>query len=186
MTQAGVAPHAPPTQVRTALNQGAILEDLNRHARARLVVLLGDRPEAVRVEVAADAVQETGRRALGLQESFDPSQASVAAWLHGILEYVLHEQCRALRKQPAQPSADPGAWDGITARLSVPDDSPELATFLGNLPDEQRRIVVMHHLEGMTHEQIGNVLGISAGNSRVRLARAMIELKRLAPKEDAR
>ena len=110
----------------------------------------------------------------------------MAAWLHGILEHVLHEQCRVLRKQPAQPTADPGAWDGLAACLSAPNDSPELATFLANLPDEQRQIVVMHHLEGMPHEQIGNALGISAGNSRVRLARAMIELKRLAPKEDAR
>jgi len=28
----------------------------------------------------------------------------------------------------------------------------------------------MHHLEGLTHEQIANALGIGVGNSRVRLA----------------
>jgi RNA polymerase sigma-70 factor (ECF subfamily) len=141
---------------------------------------------AVRADAAADAVQETGRRALALQEGFEPTQASVAAWLHGILELVLHEQCRTLRKQPVQASADPSTWDDLKACLSEPNDSPNLTTLLAVLSEEQRRIVVMHHLDGMTHEQIAIAFGISVGNSRVRLARAMIELKRLAAKEDAR
>lgn len=186
MTQTGVAPHAPPTPVRTALDQADVLAELTRHALARLVALLGDRPRAVRADVAAEAVQETGRRALVLQAGFDPAQASVAAWLHGILECVLHEQCRTLRKQPAQPSADQGAWEGLGACLATPDESPDLAALLALLPEEHRRTVVMHHLDGMTHEQIAAEHRISVGNSRVRLARAMRELKRLAAKEGVR
>lgn len=188
MTKAGSArPATPaPTPVQAALADSAVQEELARHAAARLGVLLADRPRSVREDVAKDAVQEASRRALSAAATFDASLARVAAWLHGILERVLHEHCRALRKQPAQPCADPAGWDGLEANLASPESRPTLMRVLDGLPAEQRQIVAMHHLDGMPHEQIGAALGISVGCSRVRLARVMSELKRLAAGEDLR
>jgi RNA polymerase sigma-70 factor (ECF subfamily) len=166
--------------VRDALADKGVREELGRHAVARLAALLADRQAADRDEWAREAVQETSRRALAGEVGFDSSQASAAAWLHGILENVLLEYCRTLRKQPAQPSSDPARWDELEARLAAPDHAQTLRRLLDSLPDAQRQIVTMHHLDGMSHEDISAELGISVGCSRVRLARAMIELKRLA------
>jgi RNA polymerase sigma-70 factor (ECF subfamily) len=124
-------------------------------------------------------VQEASKRAWERRAEFDPNR-SVAAWLHGILELVLYEHCRTLRKQPAQPAANPAAWDALAERLA--NDAGGLSELLDALPDNQRQIVTMHHLDGLSHEQIAAKLNISVGNSRIRLARAMGELKRLAAK----
>src|SRR5262249_50887908 len=113
-----------------------------------------------------------------------PTQGkTVAAWMHGILERVLHERCRSLRKQPVQPAANPAAWDSLAARMSDADGSAELTSLLARLPEEQRQIITLHHLDGLSHEQIAAEFKISVGCSRVRLARAMTELKRLAAEE---
>ena len=185
MTSAGsLRPAAPPDPaVLAALADPDVLDGLRRHAVARLGVLLRDRPAAVRADAAAEAVQKTGHRALGRAGTFDPRQATAAAWLHGVLNLVLHEHCRELRKQPAQASVDPAAWDGLEARVSAPDRLPALRALVARLPRKQREIVTLHHLDGLPHEQIAAALGTTVGNSRVKLARAMTELKRLA-KED--
>lgn len=187
MTQAGTQPpDAPPADpVRAALDDPAVVADLGRHACSRLGLLLADRPAAVREDVARDAVQEASRRSLSRSGAYEAAHGTAAAWVHGILERVLHEHCRLLRKQPAQP-ADPAAWEGLAVRMSDPDCIAELAPLLGRLTDEQRRIIALHHLDGMPHERIAAELGISVGNSRLRLARAMRALRGLADKEGGR
>jgi RNA polymerase sigma-70 factor (ECF subfamily) len=169
--------------VRAALEDAVVREELLRHAVARLGVLLADRPAALRRDTAAEATQEVSKRALERLMDFDPNKATPAGWLHGILNLVLHECCRNLRKQPVQPTADPGAWDELAVRMSKPDGLAELARLLDKLPEDQRQIVTLHHLEQLPHEQIAEGLGISVGNSRLRLARAMSALRELAAKE---
>jgi DNA-directed RNA polymerase specialized sigma24 family protein len=141
---ASVRPVTPgPTPVQAALADPAVQEELARHAAARLGALLADRPHSVRQDVAKDVVQGANRRALSVEPTFHGSQATAAAWLHGILERVLHEHCRALRKQPAQPCADPAGWDELEARLGVPDHRSALMRLLDSLPAEQRRVVTI-------------------------------------------
>jgi RNA polymerase sigma-70 factor, ECF subfamily len=185
MTHAGAQPTTatPVDAVRAALDDPELRNELIRHALSRLGKLLADRPAAVRADIAGDAVQEASKRAWERRAEFDASR-SVAAWLHGILELVMYEHCRTLHKQPAQPDANPAAWDAMAEHFA--SDSVELNELLNALSADQRRIVTMHHLDGLGHEQIAAELGISVGNSRVRVARAMIALRELAAKEGGR
>jgi RNA polymerase sigma-70 factor (ECF subfamily) len=180
-----MTPTAPPTPasqpddpVRAAVNAPGVREELRHHALARLGVWLADRPPTARAAEAEDAVQDAVERGLARRSTFDPARGTARGWLHGILDRVVSERCRALRKLPAQPPADPAAWDVVAACLE--DDPDTLAELLDRLPADQRLIVTLHHLDGLTHRQIGERLGISEQNSRVRLARAMLGLKRLA------
>lgn len=168
-------PGCPEHPVRAALDDAEVRAGLLRHAAARLGLWLSDRPARSRMDAAEEAVQEGMNRALARSASFDPAQSTAAAWLHGVLERVLHEQCRAIRKQPAQPAADPAAWNGLEARLA--GEPAALAELLAVLPDDQRRLVTMFHLDEKSHEEIAAELGISVGNSRVRLARALAALR---------
>lgn len=65
---------------------------------------------------------------------------------------------------------DPSA---ILARLSVD-------RFVSRLPPRQRVVLVLKQLEGLSHAEIGELLGISPEASRGRLARAMKNLRRMA------
>lgn len=77
--------------------------------------------------------------------------------------------------------------DWELARDSSTADRPDLApevqeTFarISELPDSLREVVLLR-VEGLQHAEIASTLGISEGNSRIRLARA---LERLLPLRD--
>lgn len=182
MTPATSPPTAPPdVPVRAALGDPALRAELVRHAVARLGVLLADRPWTVRVEAAEDAVQEALNRAVERQATFDPNAGTTAAgWVHGILNNVLSEHCRKLRKQPAQPPADPTAWENLVADMDTTSVPAALDELLARLPEASRQIIVWHHVDGRTHRDIAAVRGISEANARTRLCRALTDLKRIA------
>ena len=58
--------------------------------------------------------------------------------------------------------------------------SDELQTLLGQLPEKHRRILVMRELEGMSYDEIGEVLEIRPGTVRSRLNRARAGILRAA------
>jgi RNA polymerase sigma-70 factor (ECF subfamily) len=47
------------------------------------------------------------------------------------------------------------------------------------LPDHQRVVVVLHDVEGFTHEEIGKQLGIATGTAKATLSRARAALRRM-------
>ncbi len=61
---------------------------------------------------------------------------------------------------------------GIVERLAVADA-------LGRMPEHLRQVFLLKEVEGFTHDEIGSLLGISAGASGVRLHRAWILIRSL-------
>jgi RNA polymerase sigma-70 factor (ECF subfamily) len=55
----------------------------------------------------------------------------------------------------------------------------DLERALSQLPDHQRAVVVLHDVEGFTHEEIGRQLGIAIGTAKATLSRARSALRRL-------
>ena len=58
--------------------------------------------------------------------------------------------------------------------------SDELQRLLAQLPEKHRRILVMRELEGMSYDEIGEVLQIRPGTVRSRLNRARAGIIRVA------
>jgi RNA polymerase sigma-70 factor (ECF subfamily) len=183
MTQAGTEPAAalPIDPVRAALDDPDVRTKLLHHAVARLTLWLADRRQSVGDE-AGEAVQEACKRAVERAAEFDPARSRVAAWLHGILNNVLHEHCRAIHKAPQQPEASPAEWENLAAPM-MDDDPARLDRLLEGIREDDRQIVTMHHLDGLSHDEIATAMKISVGTSRIRMYRAMTELKKLAAKE---
>jgi RNA polymerase sigma-70 factor (ECF subfamily) len=168
--------------VRAALDDAEVRRRLLHQAVARLRLWRADRQSNV-LDEADEAVQETCQRGVERTAEFDPARGDAGGWLHGILNLVLHERCRALRRAPLQPAASPAEWENLTAPMSGTDDPTCLHRLRGGIGEDDRRIVRMHHLDGLSHEQIATALSISIGASRLRLCRAMAELKKLAAME---
>ena len=105
---------------------------------------------------------------------------------------VLCEATRSLRRFPAQESADAAAWEQIavdrtpSAAHTVPIRL-DAADCLAKLPPEHREVLQLRFNDGLSHDEIAVRLGISPGNARVRLCRA-INVARAqagaAPQED--
>lgn len=55
----------------------------------------------------------------------------------------------------------------------------DLERALAALPDRQRLVVVLHDVEGFTHEEIAEQLGMAVGSSKASLSRARHALRQM-------
>ena len=62
---------------------------------------------------------------------------------------------------------------------AAPGSVIDLERALSRLPDHQRVVVVLHDVEGFTHEEIARQLGIATGTAKATLSRARATLRRL-------
>lgn len=128
---------------------------------------------------AEDVVQQAWLKAVEGLGDFR-WEASFRTWLHGIaLNY-----CRGLfrRKEPRWLALEEGP--PLAGPMSHPHERIDLETALTRLPSGYRTVIVLHDVEGYTHEEIGQRLGISANTSKSQLSRGRRLLRSLlAPEE---
>ena len=116
---------------------------------------------------ADDAVQETWIRVARRPEPLRTATAP-RAWLCAIVINCCREQRRGRLREVEAPEA-------VEFVVGVRID---LETALRALPDGFREVLVLHDVEGHTHEEIAHLLGIEASTSRSQLARARERLRR--------
>ena len=123
---------------------------------------------------AHDLAQETFLRAFARADEF-LSIGSLRGWLTRIALNLARDDLRKrrrrkglLKKWPDPPPDDLCSDPYLDARVR---DAVEA------LQEEQRLVVLMHDLEGYTHEEIADALGIAPGSSRARLSRARAKLR---------
>lgn len=123
-------------------------------------------------EEAQELLQETWVRAATRLAAFR-WESSLTTWLRGIALHCWHESRRSDR--------EPSLADSEGAVESAPPPSVttvDLAIAVAALPVGYRAAIVLHDIEGFTHEEIADRLGIDAGTSRSQLSRARERLRR--------
>ncbi|WP_336213980.1 RNA polymerase sigma factor [Nonomuraea sp. LPB2021202275-12-8] len=132
---------------------------------------------------AEDIVAETFFTAFRKRAQYDPSRASVRAWLYGIATNLIGKhrrlEARTLRALGRfGPEADsPGHEDSVAVRVSAQSLRPELASALAELDRRDRDVLLLVALAGLTHEEIATALGIPYGTVGSRLNRARKKLR---------
>jgi RNA polymerase sigma factor (sigma-70 family) len=134
-------------------------------------------------EEAEDAVQETLLRAyLGLSRLRRPDH--VDGWLFGIAINVARMRLRS-RAAHDRALASVAATSGAPSIEQLVEERELNSIVRGAiqvLPAAQREVVLLHYVDGLSCEEIGAILGRSAGAIRVRLHRARAQLRaELAP-----
>jgi RNA polymerase sigma-70 factor (ECF subfamily) len=127
-------------------------------------------------EDAEDAVQEGFLHAYRALDRFLPDQP-FGAWLFRImanasLDLVRRRKVRDADELPEtipMPFRDPGEADELRTRLSQA---------LTKLTERQRAVIVLHDIEGFTHGEIGQTLGIPEGTARSDLHHARAALRK--------
>jgi RNA polymerase sigma-70 factor (ECF subfamily) len=130
-------------------------------------------------DLAQDCAQETFVRAFERLSTFR-GEARLSTWISRIALSVTLNRLRARRRirerEVALPDHDfsdehhPQAHPFVRARIE---------RAMQALPEETRVAVVMHHLEGYSHEEIAAVFGVSVAASKTRLSRARARLRDL-------
>lgn len=122
-----------------------------------------------RHEDAEDIVQEMWLRAAQGLGAFR-WQSSLRTWLTGIAVNL----CRENGRRRARP---PGEGNPESLALAPPLVDIDLERALATLAAGYRQVLILHDVWGMTHEEVGNALGIDAGTSKSQLSRARRALK---------
>lgn len=130
-------------------------------------------------ELARELTQDAFVRAFGQLEKFR-GDAAFGTWLHRIAVTVALNAMRGV-KRLRQREESLGEEDRYAApdREAEPDLKERLHAAIHALPEGLRLTVVLHDVEGYTHEEIAQELGITSGGSKSQLFKARAKLRRL-------
>jgi RNA polymerase sigma-70 factor, ECF subfamily len=134
---------------------------------------------------ADDLVQDTLSRAL-VKEQFWQSGTNLRAWLFTIMHNQnVNNVRRAVRESRMvdmeQLSPMPATTDPTASRQMF-----ELERALAQLPLEQRQVILLVGLEGMSYEDAAGILSVPVGTVRSRLSRGRDILRKLLEMEGRR
>ncbi|HEY0929238.1 MAG TPA: RNA polymerase sigma factor [Gemmatimonas sp.] len=133
------------------------------------VRMLGDRVLAE--EVTQDVFVRVWQKLPGFR-----AEAAFSTWLHRVAVNVILSRRKNLGVQHGR-HAEEEALDVTPARGDRVTERLDLEEAIGGLPNGARRVFVLHDVEGFTHEEIGEQLGITPGGSKAQLHRARMLLR---------
>ena len=125
--------------------------------------------------LAEDWAQEAWVRVFRALPGFR-GESRFTTWLHRIaVNSALHGRRwreRRARHEAPLPEVMPegGNQDQVVLRM-------RLEKALENLPDRMRQVLVLHDVEGYTHEEIGEFLGVTPGTSKSQLFKARARMR---------
>jgi RNA polymerase sigma-70 factor, ECF subfamily len=127
--------------------------------------------------VVDDIVQEAWLRAVRRLPTFD-GRSSLRTWLIGFVVNCCRESWRDARRHGAEQGADNPREDAAQPANNHAEKL-DLERALARLAPGYRTVLLLHDVQGMTHEEIGDLLEIAPGTSKSQLARARQVLRGL-------
>jgi RNA polymerase sigma-70 factor (ECF subfamily) len=142
-----------------------LAEDYASRLYAVAYRMLGHRADA------EDAVQRALTKCFAARASYSPRWA-VSTWLYRALSNVCIDE---LRRRRVRVEAD-GRPEAGTHR--DPAAGIDLARALETVPREARLLLALHYVDGLSHQELAAIRGISVNTVKSQLARGKAILKR--------
>jgi RNA polymerase sigma factor (sigma-70 family) len=133
--------------------------------------------------VAEEVAQETFTRVYRHAGNYDARKGRVSTWLLSIARNLSIDQTRMRRLDPVDPAV-------IAAEVSIesqtpgademglqPDERAQLRSAIGDLPDDQRRALVLSTYMGRTAKEISDLDDVPLGTVKTRIRTAMLKLR---------
>ena len=129
-------------------------------------------------DTAQDYAQEAWIRAIQALPTFR-GEARFSTWLHRIavnsaLQALRKEKTRRMRETSSVPEMIP-----VMPKVGDVLLKRRLEEALDQLPEGMRKVLILHDVEGYTHEEIGSALGVTAGTSKSQLFKARAKMRRM-------
>lgn len=123
---------------------------------------------------AEDAASETFTRAWKALPRYRRTGAPFASWLYGIARHVVTDMAKATYR--TQPGAEVNR-DAVDP-WPTSDDQLRLQQALAELPEEQRQVIELKYLMGLTNDEVAAALGKKPGAVNTQQWRALRALER--------
>ena len=159
-----------------------LVERHQSHAYNLCLRMLGDADAAA--DVAQDAFISAYKHLPSLRGEFRP-------WLMRIVANGCRDVLRSKKRRPSV-SLDLERDDDDTPAMQIADtsDGPEAALMkselqitiagaLAEIPDDQREVIILSDIQGLSYQEIADMTGINIGTVKSRLNRARSRLREL-------
>ncbi|MFI5181453.1 MAG: RNA polymerase sigma factor [Thermoanaerobaculia bacterium] len=129
---------------------------------------------------ADDLLQETFFHVHRARHTYDPSR-SAKAWIYAIA----HNVFLMWRRGAGRLARHEGPAGEEMPDIPIPAEAEGLGTrdlvrhALARLPGAQREALLLHHVDGLSFREVGEVLGTTALAAKLRAHRGMVELRSL-------
>lgn len=154
---------------------GAIVADHSARVYRLAYRLTGNRQDA------EDLTQDVFVRVFRSLDSFEPG--NFAGWLHRITTNLFLDRARRAARIRMDGFAE-GAENQLLGSHVVPEDAvhdagfdPDVEAALASLPEKFRVAVVLCDIEGLSYDEIADVLGVKVGTVRSRIHRGRMQLR---------
>jgi RNA polymerase sigma-70 factor (ECF subfamily) len=128
---------------------------------------------------AEDAVQDVFIELWKNAGRYDPSRAAEPTFVTMVARRRLIDRKRKAGRAPApQPLPDEAPAPRAGAdRVELEDEAARAAAVLGELREDERRVIRMAVYQGMTHEEIAAATGLPIGTVKTHIRRGLIRVR---------
>jgi RNA polymerase sigma-70 factor (ECF subfamily) len=128
------------------------------------------------VQDADDLVQLAIERALSRSEQLRP-QAQLSSWMFGILRNAWIDEARARGRRTKLFVAPELGENVADPAASSQADTLSVQDAMARLPDEQREVISLVLVEGLSYKEAAEIVGVPVGTVTSRLARGRDSLQ---------
>lgn len=129
-------------------------------------------------ELAREYTQDTFVKAFQKLAGFR-QESALSTWLHAIAVSMVRSGMRRVTRLRTREAdlAEAADLPDAVAPTREPDLQERLARELEALPEKFRTVVILHDLEGYTHQEIAVLTGVPEGTCKTRLMNARARLR---------
>jgi RNA polymerase sigma-70 factor (ECF subfamily) len=127
-------------------------------------------------EWAEDLTQEIFVRAWSKLDTFRGDSA-FGTWLHRLAVNLILSRRETLRKRAQRTVQGAGLLERMASRSPSPGLTVDFEAGIQRVPEGARQVFVLYEIEGYSHQEIAEAMGISIGTSKSQLHRARMILR---------
>ena len=158
----------------------------DRDAFASLFATFAPRIKAYMMKIGSDPAsseeitQETFIRVWRKAGQFDPKKASAVTWIFTIARNLRIDRLRKENRptfDPDDPIFVPETSQTPLENIEQSDIVERVKASIGSLPEDQREVVQLSFIEGLSHQEIANAIGLPLGTVKSRLRLSFVKLR---------
>ena len=134
---------------------------------------------------AEDLLQEVFLQIHRARHTYTPPRP-VRPWVYAITRHVALMHLRSTRRRKESLPAEELPEVPVPPEVERLADRATVHRLLAELPRSGQEVLILHHLLGLSFEEVGQILGVATGTAKVRAHRAIKALRErsVAPQEE--
>lgn len=129
--------------------------------------------------LAEDLLQETFLQVHRARHTYTPPRP-VRPWIYAITRHVALMHLRSARRRKETLADEDLPEIPVPPEMAKYADEATVHRLLAELPRSGQEVLILHHLLGLSFNEVGKILGVATGTAKVRAHRALKALREKA------